>query len=125
MSTEDHNKTLVILHVATALFFTTGLVGSPWIIAKNFRHTDQIPTAVLVFGIVFVLAALFWSTAITMYLRKPVGRKLALISAVASFPIFGALGIYSWWFMHSEGAKHLYGIRNNGASANHSVFDPK
>ena len=62
------------------------------------------------FGIVFVLAALFWSTAITMYLRKPVGRKLALIAAVASFPIFGALGIYSWWFMHSEGAKRLYGI---------------
>ena len=109
MSTEDHNKTLVILHLATALFFTAGLVGSPWIIAKNFRHTEQIPTAVLVFGIVFIMAGLFWSTAITMYLRKPVGRKLALISAVVSFPIFGALGIYSWWFMHSEGAKGMYG----------------
>jgi uncharacterized membrane protein len=114
MSTEDHNKTLVILHVATAVIFSAGLVGSPWIIAKNFRHTDQMPTAVLVFGIVSVMAVLFWSTAIMMYLRKPVGRKLALIAAVASFPIFGALGIYSWWFMHSEGAKRMYGIAAHG-----------
>jgi len=108
MSPEDHNKTLVILHVATAVIFSAGLVGSPWIIAKNFRHPEQVPTAILVLGIVLVLAALFWSTAIMMYLRKPVGRKLALIAAVASFPIFGALGIYSWWFMHSEGAKQMY-----------------
>jgi len=112
MSTEDHNKTLVILHVVTAVIFSAGLAGSPWIIAKNFRHADQIPTAVLVFGLVFFMAVLFWSTAITMYLRKPVGRKLALISAVASFPIFGALGIYSWWFMHSEGAKKMYAPRD-------------
>jgi hypothetical protein len=111
MSTEDHNKTLVILHVVTAVIFSAGLAGSPWIIAKNFRHTEQVPTAVLVFGIVFILAVLFWATAITMYLRKPLGRKLALISAVASFPIFGALGIYSWWFMHSEGGKFMYGSK--------------
>jgi hypothetical protein len=70
MSTEDHNKTLVILHVPTAVFFSAGLFGSPWIIAKNFRHTEQIPTAILVFGIVFIMAVLFWSTAITMYLEN-------------------------------------------------------
>jgi hypothetical protein len=114
MSTEDHNKTLVILHVATAAVFSAGLVGSPWIIAKNFRHADQISTAILVFGIVFIMAALYWSTAITMYLRKPVGRKLALIAAVVSYPICGALGMYSWWFMHSEGAKRMYGIADHG-----------
>jgi MFS family permease len=108
VSPEDHSKTLVILHVATALIFAAGLIGAPWIIAKNFRHTEQISTAVLVFAIVSVMAVLFWSTAITMYLRKPVGRKLALIAAVASFPVFGALGIYSWWFMHTEGAKQMH-----------------
>ena|SRR5258708_2582572 len=111
MSTEDHNKTLVILHVGTALIFSAGIVGSPWIIAKNFRHAEQTATAVLVFGIVFIMAALFWATAISMYLRKPVGRKLALIAAVASFPVFGALGIYSWWFMHTEGGRSMYGPR--------------
>jgi hypothetical protein len=116
MSTEDHNKTLVILHVTTALFFTAGLVGSPWIIAKNFRHTEQIPTAVLVFGIVFAMAALFWSTAITMYLRKPVGRKLALIAAVVALPIGGYVSIYTWWFMHSEAAKRMYGIADHGSN---------
>jgi hypothetical protein len=78
------------------------------------RHREQIPVAVLIFGIVLVMALLFWSTAIAMYLRKPVGRKLALISAVAALPIVWPIGTYSWWFMHSEGAKQMYGINHSG-----------
>jgi hypothetical protein len=67
MTAQDHNKTLVILHSVLAAFFTLGLFGAPWIIAKNFRQTAQIPTAIVVFGIVFLMATLFWSTAIAMY----------------------------------------------------------
>lgn len=111
MSPQDHNKTLVILHSAIGAFFTLGLIGAPWIIAKNFRHSEQIPTTVAVFGIVFAIALLFWSTAIAMYLRRPVGRKLALIAAVVAFPIGGYVGIYTWWFMHSEGGKQMYGVK--------------
>ena len=111
MTTQDHNKTLVILHSAIAAFFTSGLIAAPWIIEKNFRHPEQIPTAIVVFGIVFLMALLFWSTAIAMYRRKPLGRKLALIAAVVSFPIGGYVGIYTWWFMHSEGAKQMYGVK--------------
>lgn len=111
MTTEDHNKTLVLLHGGLGAFFTLGLVTSPWIIAKNFRHPEQMPTAILIFGVVFVMALLFCSTAIAMYRRKPLGRKLALIAAVASFPIGGYVGIYTWWFMHSDGAKRMYGVK--------------
>lgn len=110
MTTEDHNKTLVMLHSAIGAFFTLGLIGAPWIIAKNFRQPEQVPTVIVVFGSVFLMALLFWFTAIAMYRRKPLGRKLALIAAVVAFPIGGYVGIYTWWFMHSEGAKQMYGV---------------
>src|SRR5713226_5952066 len=109
MSPQDHNKTLVILHGAIGAFFTIGLLASPWIIAQNFRRREQIPIAIVVFGIVFALAVLFWATAIAMRRRKRAARKLALVSAVVALPILWPLGIYCWWFMHSEGAKRMYG----------------
>lgn len=111
MSPQDHNKTLVILHSAIGLFFTIGLLSSPWIIAYNVKHRDQIPIMIVVLGIVFLMSLLFWSTAIGMYRRKPVGRKLALIAAVVALPIIWPLGVYTWWFMHSEGAKQMYGVK--------------
>ena len=78
MSTKDHNETLVGIHAVVGSVFALGLFGSPWIIARNFRHADQIPSAVLVFGIVLVIAVLMFSTAIAMRRQKPVGRKLGL-----------------------------------------------
>ena len=63
------------------------------------------------FGFVSLMALLFWSTAISMHRRKPVGRKLALISAAAALLLFWAVGVYIWWFMHSEGAKQMYGVK--------------
>jgi hypothetical protein len=113
MSPQDHNKTLVILHGAIGAFFTLGLLASPWIISQNFKHREQIPVALLVFGIVFGMATLFWATAIAMYRGKRVGRRLALISAVAGLPLAWPIGVYSWWFMHSEGAKRLYGLTSS------------
>lgn len=111
MSPQDHNKTLVMLHSAIGASFTLGLIGAPWIIAKNFSRPDKILFAVVIFGIVFLMALLFWTTAIAMYQRKPVGRKLALVAAVVAFPIGGYVGMYTWWFMHSEGAKQMYGVK--------------
>ena len=110
MTAQDHNKTLVILHAAMGAFFTLGLVASPWIIAQNFRRPDKISFAVIVFGIVLLIAILFWSSAIAMYRLKPIGRKLSLIAAVVAIAIMWPVGGYTWWFMHSEGAKQMYGI---------------
>ena len=116
MSPPDHNKTLVVLHSAIGGFFTLGLIAAPWIIAQNFRRPDKTLVAVLVFGVVFLVAVLFWTTAIAMYRRKAIGRKLSMITAVVAIPIMWPVGVYTWWFMHSEGAKRMYGVSANSST---------
>jgi hypothetical protein len=110
MTAQDHNKTLVIIFSTFGGLWTLVLLASPWIVAQAFRRPEQMPAAVLVFGFVSLMALLFWSTAIAMHRRKRVGRKLALISAVTLL-MFWPLVVYIWWFMHSEGAKQMYGIK--------------
>jgi hypothetical protein len=108
MTTKDHNETLVGIHLLIGCIFTLGLIASPWIIARNFRDPGQIPLAVIVFGLVFLIAFLMFSTAIAMRKKKPIGRKLAKYSAALLIVICWPAGIYAWWFVHSEGAKQLY-----------------
>ena len=110
MSAKDHNETLAMLYAAIAAFYTCGIVAAPWIIEKNFRRPEQIPTAILVFGAVSLIALLFWSAAIHMHRRKSIGRTLALIAAPITMFAFWPIGTYAWWFMHSYGGKALYGI---------------
>jgi hypothetical protein len=43
MSPVDHNKTLVLLYSFLSLTFILPLVGSPWIVAKSVRNSEQIP----------------------------------------------------------------------------------
>src|SRR5437588_1128389 len=112
MTTKDHNETLVGIHLAVGIFFAFGLVASPWIIAQNFRHREQIPLAILIFGFVALMALLMFSTAIAMRRQKPFGRKLALLAAAFLIVFFWPAGIYSWWFMHSDAAKQMYGVRD-------------
>jgi uncharacterized membrane protein len=90
--------------------FAFALLASPWIIAQNFRRAEQIPEVIVVFGIVLCIALLMFATAIAMHKKKPLGRKLALYSAALLIIFLWPAGIYSWWFMHSEGAKRMYGI---------------
>ncbi len=111
MTTKDHNQTLVGIHVAVGAFFAFGLIASPWIIAQNFSHKEQIPAAVIIFGTVFCVALLMFMTAIAMHRRKPFGRKLALWSSALLIIVFWPAGIYCWWFMHSKGAKQMYGVK--------------
>jgi hypothetical protein len=112
VSTKDHNQTLVGIHVAVGIFFAFGLLISPWVIAQNFRHKEQIPAAVMIFGTVFCVALLMFMTAIAMHRKKPIGRKLALWSAALLIIVFWPAGIYSWWFLHSDGAKQMYGVKD-------------
>jgi hypothetical protein len=87
VTAQDHKKTLVILHAGLSLFFTLGLIAAPWIIAQNFRRPDKMLFAGAVFGVVFLAAILFWSTAIAMYRKKPIGRNLSLIASVVAIPM--------------------------------------
>jgi hypothetical protein len=53
---------------------------------------EQVPLAIVIFGIVLLLALLFWSTPFAMWQRKRVAMKLALIAAVAGAADWLALG---------------------------------
>ena len=79
MSTKDHNETLVGIHFAVGVFFAFGLVASPWIIAQNFRHKEQIPAAVLIFGVVFCIALLMFTTAFAMHRKKAFRQKASVV----------------------------------------------
>src|SRR5947209_2238438 len=103
MSPSDHNKTLVIIYLFLGGFFTLPLIASPWIIAKNVdqypspRRDSQIIIAIIAFCVLFFLALLFLSTAISLYRRKRWGRKLALISSVILFLLGPPVAAYTWW----------------------------
>ena len=116
MAPRDHNKALVVLHSLVGGFLGLLLCASPWIIAKNVsstpspRRDDQIMTAAIVTGVVIFLFLLLLSTAIGLYKRKPWGRKLALCAAGLWLFYCPPVAVYSWWFLHSEGGKRLYGM---------------
>lgn len=115
MSPADHNKTLVLIYSLLGIFFTLPVLVSPWILAKNvdsypsLRRDDQIVIAIVVFCVVLTLALLFLATALSLYRRRPFGRKLALVSSVLLLPLLPPAALYTWYFMHSEGGKQMYG----------------
>jgi hypothetical protein len=115
MSTKDHNKTLVILYAAIGAFYSCGILAAPWIIERNFRKPEQIPSAILIFSAVAGIAILFLSSAVYMHRRRRIGRTLALIATPITLFAFWPVGIYAWWFMHSSGGKALYGIREDNS----------
>jgi len=94
VTAQDHNKTLMILHEGLGLFFTLGLIAAPWIIAQNFKRPDKILFAVIAFGVVFLVAVLFWSTAIAMYRRMPIGSNVSLIASVVAIPMVWPIGVH-------------------------------
>ena len=108
MSTKDHNETLAGIHLAIGVFLVLGLFVSPWVIG----HRRQIETIIIISVILLPLALLMFSTALAMHRKKPLGRKLALWSVSILFMIFWPAAIYSWWFMHSDGAKQMYGVKD-------------
>ena len=115
MSPADHNKTLVVLYSLVSGFFTLPLLiaplillVSPSLLAKNLKSSDEVLIAIVVYCLVVVLALLFPITGYCLYKRKSVGRSLALISSVALLPICWPLGVYTWWFLHSDGGKAMY-----------------
>jgi hypothetical protein len=110
MSAKDHNKTLVGIHVVVGSFFAFWLVASPWIIAQNFRHLEQVPQAVAIFTTVAGLSALMFTTAFSMHRKRPIGRTLAMYSAAVLVILLWPAGIYTWWFVHTPDAKELYGV---------------
>ena len=111
MSTKDHNETLAGIHVAVGAFFALTLLFVPIFFVKDYLELKDIPLTALVVGIVLAVALLMISTAITMHKRKPLGRELALWAAPLLFFICWPAAVYSWWFLHSDGAKQMYRVK--------------
>jgi hypothetical protein len=107
----------MIAYALPSVLFTLLLIISPLIIAKNVndnpspRRDEQILIAAILFSIVLLVTLLLLFTVYGLYKTKPWARTTALILAtmvIMWFPLGTALGIYTWWFMHSEGGKQLY-----------------
>jgi FtsH-binding integral membrane protein len=117
MTPRDHSRALTIAYSLLGLPFALLILVSPWIIASNVddypspRRDHQILTATLIFCLVLLIALLFLSTAYGLSKRKSWARKVTLIIAVLIvwwFPLGTALGVYTWWFMHSTGGRELF-----------------
>lgn len=117
MTPRDHSKTIAIAYSIIGVPLALLILASPLIIAKNVdefpspRRNEQILIATVVFCIVFLLALLLLSTAYGLFKRKSWSRTTSLIISILIiwwFPLGTALGVYTWWFMHSTGGKELF-----------------
>lgn len=86
------------------------LVTFKWTIIPDLKRPDQLPLLLIICGLVFLIAALMFTTAIAMRLEVPLGRQLGLLTAAILMLIFFPAGVYAWWFLHTDGAKRMYGV---------------
>lgn len=114
MSPQDHNKTLVIIYgflggilAAAALVELIRVLTLEKELARV--RSDSSLQLLIAAGLVFMLFLLLTSYGLSK--RKPWARIFAFILSglfVWLVPLGTALAIYTWSFMHSEGAKQLY-----------------
>ena len=110
MTPQDHNKTIVFIYS----FF--GLVLVVTAIVLMVRDLKQKDWALALYKDEMFIASAVLTTCllITVYgmvRRRRWGRVLALVTTVFYiwlFPLGTLLGVYIWWFLHSDGAKQLY-----------------
>ncbi|HMG72793.1 MAG TPA: hypothetical protein VK582_04775 [Pyrinomonadaceae bacterium] len=96
------------IHFAIGVFLALGLVVSPWVIG----HRERMQAMAIISAVLLPVALLMFSTAFALHRKKPLGRKLALWSVSVLFMVFWPAAIYSWWFLHSQGAKQMYGVKD-------------
>lgn len=113
----DHIKALSIAYSILGVPFALLILASPLIIPSNVsdypspRRDNQILIATVIFCLVLMVTILLFSTAYGLSKRKSWARTTALIISVLIVwwvPLGTALGVYTWWFLHSESGKHLY-----------------
>lgn len=119
MKPRDHNKTFVLIYTFFGVYVSVPLLAAPWAIISNLNSFSKPGSGTLVLIatitaiIIFLcLAVLFFSTAYSLYKRRQRARRMALISAIAVFPLCPPITVYTWWFMHSDAARSLYGSQD-------------
>lgn len=110
MTPQDHNKTVVIIYSFVGFLLAgTAIV----LLVRDLRQKDW---ALAIYKDEFFIASAVLSTCLLatvygMLKHRRWGRVLALITTIFYiwfFPLGTLLGVYIWWFLHSDGAKHLY-----------------
>jgi hypothetical protein len=111
MTPHDHNRTLSLLHGLIGVLALTGLA-----VAAAFEARRRPSDAFERLGWLLYLLPLPLLQLLTAYgllSARKWGRVLALILCVLYvwvFPLGTLLAAYTWWFMHSAGARQLYGL---------------
>jgi hypothetical protein len=119
MTTEEHNKTLGICHLAYGGLSTLMMFAVLFFFGAIMFSIPEggPPAAVLMIILTFIMA---WSLVFTLpsfiagyalLKRKSWARTASIIAAVVetmSFPLGTAVAIYSFWFMFSDAGKALY-----------------
>ena len=106
MTSQDHNKTLGLVHGLIGLLAFTAVIVA--IILEMRKATSSAFPHALYFLPIPLLQLL---VAYALFRRRRWARIIALfLSAlyVWVFPLGTALAVYTWWFLHSEGGKRLY-----------------
>jgi hypothetical protein len=125
MTTEEHNKTLGICHLAYGGLMTLFMIGMclfMWGMLSTLPTRPggpdpEMPLAffgimlafMVIYSLIFFLPSMIAGYA--MLKRKDWARTASIIAAVfevMSFPFGTAVGVYSFWFMFSEAGKSLY-----------------
>jgi chromate transport protein ChrA len=113
MTSQDHNKTIAIIYSFLGLVLAGAAII--WLGKDVRRHQNWLlaiyKDAPLIAAA--IVSTCLLSTVYGMVRKRRWGRVLALVTTafyVWLFPLGTLLAVYLWWFLHSEGAKTLYGI---------------
>jgi hypothetical protein len=101
MRPQDHNRALSIIYGFVGALITLGLTMAAIFARNSGSELYFLPLPLLI---------LF--TGYGLFRKRAWARILALIFSalyIWIFPLGTALAIYAWWFLHSEGGRHLYG----------------
>jgi len=110
MTPRDHKRTLGLLHGLIGILILTGLVVAAMFEVR--RHPSDAAEKLQWMLYVLPLPLLQLSAAYGLFTVRKWGRRFVLILCVLYvwiFPLGTLLAAYTWWFMHTAGARRLYG----------------
>lgn len=113
MTPQDHNKTLGIIYGCLGGLLAIGAIVELVRVIIIEKELSKIQSDSYLMPIILglLLLIILLSTAYGLFQKRRWARILSLVLAglfVLLFPLGTALSVYTWWFMHSEGAKLLY-----------------